>query len=299
MSLVKCRMPQDEAFAKRHLRSVMAMTHRTLFPPPDENRALEQLERLHREILRARRDRERAGVEFDGFVQEFRERPQENAAATPAERTSRRASRPFVPAADRTTPSVSAPAEPGLATQEPSRVTREEPAIPALAAAPAGGQRMLLLAIALLLLAGAAGALYFWQRSQQTPTQQQPAATSQTVAPPPATRPAAPAPQPQDQTASPQPAQAVAAPQRPAPVSPSTVQLTTDRAVWMRVIVDGQKILEREVPAGQRLTYTPTAFISVRAGDAGGVRVKVGNGLEQVLGRAGFPLTRRFEIPRQ
>jgi hypothetical protein len=76
------------------------------------------------------------------------------------------------------------------------------------------------------------------------------------------------------------------------------VQLTTSRAVWMRVIVDGQKILEREVAAGQQLTYTPTAFLSVRAGDAGGVRVKIGNGPEQVLGRDAFPITRRFEVPK-
>jgi cytoskeleton protein RodZ len=76
------------------------------------------------------------------------------------------------------------------------------------------------------------------------------------------------------------------------------VQLTTDRAVWMRVIVDGQKILEREVPAGQHLTYTPAGSIVIRAGDAGGVRVKIGSGPEEVLGRNAFPVTRRFDIPK-
>src|SRR5574338_1434853 len=88
-------MPQDLASRKRPRGSVMAMTHRTLFPPPDEKRALEQLEKLHREILRARRDRERAGTEFEGFVQELRDQPEEGAPAATVERSAHRAPRPI------------------------------------------------------------------------------------------------------------------------------------------------------------------------------------------------------------
>ncbi|MGE5814746.1 MAG: DUF4115 domain-containing protein [Acidobacteriota bacterium] len=260
------------------------MTHRTLFPPPDENRALEQLERLHREILRARRDRERAGAEFDGFVQEFRDRPQESAPAVP-ERASHRVPRPVVPPSVPPGPPVTVPSAPQV-SEKASPAPADE-VIPALAASPRAAGRGLL-AVALVLLVGAAAAFYFWQRSQGTaPAAPAPQATASPAAPGPTV------PRTRATAAGPSQPSAAAVP----PVSPSTVQLMTDRPVWMRVIVDGQKILERVVPAGEHLIYTPTRFISVRAGDAGGVRVKVGSGPEQVLGRNAFPLTRRFDVP--
>lgn len=280
-------MPQDAAFTKRDRHSVMAMTHRTLFPPPDENRALEQLERLHREILRARRDRERAGTEFDGFVQEFRDRPQKSAPAAALERPSHRVPRPVVPPSVPPAPPVTVPPAPQVL--EKAKPEPADEVIPALAASPRAAGRGFLLAVALVLLLGAVAAFYFWQRSQGTaPAAPAPQATAAPAVPgatAPATRATAPGPS--------QPSAAPAV----APVSPSTVQLMTDRPVWMRVIVDGQKIVERVVPAGEHLIYNPTRFISVRAGDAGGVRVKVGSGPEQVLGRNAFPLTRRFDVP--
>lgn len=282
------------------------MTHRTLFPPPDENRALEQLERLHREIQRARRDRERAGTEFDGFVQEIRNRPADAVPTRTGEPASRRVPRPVVPsteraaAAESTKPSAAAAAG-SVAPRSLDRAAAQAKApehaehgdvIPALAA-PRREARPVLLIAAVLMLVGAVVAFVLWQRSLQPSAGQPvaPTATATSAAP----APAAPAPAP----AQPAPAAATPQPTPTAPsVSPSTVQVTTARAVWMRVIVDGQKVLERELPAGQLLTYTPTSAVVIRAGDAGGVRVKVGDGPEQVLGRDAFPATRRFEVPK-
>jgi hypothetical protein len=276
------------------------MTHRTLFPPPDENRALEQLERLHREILRARRDRERAGAEFDGFVEELRDRPEAAGAATAAERAARRAPRAVVPSADR---GPSADARPEITTTgerpvvptpiaAPPMKARQAPVsaetIPALAAPRRRSPRMFIAAAAGVLL-GAVAAFLWWPGSPQPTIEPQPAPTASAQPSQPAPRPQQPAATPQGQTANPAAA---------APVSPSTVQLTTLRAVWMRVTIDGQKILEREVAPGQHLTYTPSSTIVIRAGDAGGVRVKIGNGPEEVLGRDAFPVTRRFTVPQ-
>ena len=269
------------------------MTHRSLFPPPDENRALEQLERFHREILRARRDRERASAEFEGFVQEM-QGPAEHgtAPAPPVERAVRRAPRPIVPGPDRPAgePAPRPRAESPAPTAPPVRASESitEP-IPALAAP--SRSRWGFLALAIGLLVGAASAFYFLQRSSAPIGQPQTAAPA-AVPQAPSSAAAGPA-----TPARPSPDEVKAA--TPPAVSSSTVRLVTDRPVWMRVIVDGEKVLERELPAGQTLTYTPTALIVVRAGDAGGVRVTVGNGPEEVLGRDAFPATRRFQVPQR
>lgn len=289
----------------------MPMTHRTLFPPPDENRALEQLERFHREILRARRDRERASTEFDGFVRNLQGQGQENTATSPA---GRRATRPIVQPAERptapaeTTPALQArPLASAHDATAGTPVHTDPPAVPrsaaaaedevptAMAASPRGRSRGLLVAAAILLV-GAVVALVLWQRSQRETGQEQAPIVNTTPAPsspaPGASSPAASgATRPAPRAANPQP------PPAPA-VSPSTIELTTVRPVWMRVIVDGERVLEREVPAGQHLTYTPSSGLVVRAGDAGGVRVKIGNGPEEVLGRDAFPVTRRFSVPK-
>jgi hypothetical protein len=269
----------------------MPMTHRTLFPPPDENRALEQLERLHREIQRARRDRERAGSEFDGFVDELRTGAGQ-AQAAPGESAARRPMRPVAPAARTPVavpPPIPAADAAGAFASEPqpqSRTVAGEPAatVPAPTASPQGLRQRILLPVAATVLIGGLAFVYFWQRTHAPSTSQPPPTASSNRET--AVRPAA---APPAREARPAPA----APATPV-VSPSTVQLTTARAVWMRVTVDGQRALEREVPAGQHLTYTPANSIVIRAGDGGAVRVKVGNGPEETFGRDAFPLTRSF-----
>jgi hypothetical protein len=65
----------------------------------------------------------------------------------------------------------------------------------------------------------------------------------------------------------------------------------------MRVIVDGQKVAEREYPAGQTLTFDADKAVVVRAGDAGAVRVKVGGKEQGTVGVTGQPITRVFTPP--
>ncbi len=55
----------------------------------------------------------------------------------------------------------------------------------------------------------------------------------------------------------------------------------------MRVTVDGDRRVEREVPAGQRLAFGADRAIVLRVGDGGGVRLKVGGRDEGPLGRDG------------
>jgi hypothetical protein len=57
------------------------------------------------------------------------------------------------------------------------------------------------------------------------------------------------------------------------------------------VIVDGTRALEREVPAGETLSFAGDREVRVRSGDAGGVRASVNGTDPDVLGLRGWPLT--------
>ena len=81
----------------------------------------------------------------------------------------------------------------------------------------------------------------------------------------------------------------VAAPAEP--VKAIRVTLETIRPVWLRVIVDGARAFEGELPAGEKLVVEGDRAVVVRAGDAGGVRATL-NGVDRgPLGRDGWPLT--------
>ncbi len=81
-----------------------------------------------------------------------------------------------------------------------------------------------------------------------------------------------------------------------APAKPIQVTLQTIRPVWMRVTVDGARVLERELPAGATLSFAGDRDVLVRSGDAGGVRASV-NGVDRgPLGRDGWPLTVPFSL---
>ena len=67
------------------------------------------------------------------------------------------------------------------------------------------------------------------------------------------------------------------------------VVLETDRAAWITASADGARVLYRTVPAGARETLRGDRMVSIRAGDAGAVRVSVD-------GRAAAPLGRRGEV---
>jgi hypothetical protein len=62
----------------------------------------------------------------------------------------------------------------------------------------------------------------------------------------------------------------------------------------MRVTVDDNKTLERQVPAGQHIPLEADRVIAVRAGDAGAVRVTVDGRDLGILGADGQVVTRTF-----
>ncbi|OLV17052.1 hypothetical protein BOO71_0009970 [Deinococcus marmoris] len=77
------------------------------------------------------------------------------------------------------------------------------------------------------------------------------------------------------------------------PAAAGTVALRFVGQSWARVTGGEGKVLFEGIPAvGSVQTYPPG--VSVRAGNAGAVRVRVGNTPEQALGEAGQVLTRQF-----
>ena len=93
----------------------------------------------------------------------------------------------------------------------------------------------------------------------------------------------------------PPPAAAVAPVAAAAASSESAI--TTVRRVWMRVIVDGERVLEREVPAGTRVPLNAEKTIVIRTGDAGAVRLAIRGEERGVLGAEGEVVTRSFAVP--
>jgi cytoskeleton protein RodZ len=65
----------------------------------------------------------------------------------------------------------------------------------------------------------------------------------------------------------------------------------------MRVIVDGQRVVEREVPAGTRLPLNAEKTIVIRTGDAGAVRLTIRGQEPAFLGVEGEVVTRSFTVP--
>lgn len=86
------------------------------------------------------------------------------------------------------------------------------------------------------------------------------------------------------------------APAAPAP-SPYESELTTTRAVWVRVIADGERVLERELPADARVPIQARETLVIRTGDAGAVRLSIGGQNQGFLGREGEVTTRTFTVP--
>ena len=101
-----------------------------------------------------------------------------------------------------------------------------------------------------------------------------------------ATETSAPAPQPASQPA-------------PAPVAtpPPRAEIVTSRQVWIRVMVDGQKVLERELPPDTRIPLNPAAQFVVRAGDAGALRVMIDGKDQGPFGIDGRVATKAFAVP--
>lgn len=228
-------------------------------PSFDERAAEEELDRLRQAVEESRRRHKDASLAFDKFVSSFRGVPEiRGAAGEPGAR--RGESRPQPPVFDR--PVVPEPA--GRGGRVPA------------AAIVAGG--------AVVLAAGV-----FLSRAWRTPPAESaspPAAVQTSAAPLGEPAPAGPATREPQSTAT---AGVQPAPARGAEPS----ELTAVRAVWVRATVDGARVVERELDAGDRVALRGRTIV-IRAGDAGAVRVRIDGQERGPLGADGIVLTRTF-----
>ncbi len=234
----------------------------------DESAAIAELERLLHAIQTARHDRQVKVDEFQAFVQSFR-RPGSETAADPAV-TARALPPPGAPA-----PAAAAP---------PLPLDFHEADAPVLDKPPRARPTFLsrLFYARALVLAGAVavvialGAITLLLRRSPAESTSQPPGPATPVASAPTT----------PEAATPSPAPAPAA-------RPVEVELKTVRPVWMRVVVDDRKEIERLVPGGERLRFGADRSIVVRAGNGAAVLVTSGDH-ESPLGVEGQPITRTF-----
>lgn len=225
--------------------------------PFDERAALEKLEHLRQNIERYRLKRKAVSEEFDAFVRSFKT-PQPAAGIQPrADETPEQRSPPAAPPAN---PEFDAdvPLAP-IPAAAPSRARVRTPAL-------VGGALFLI----------AAGGWITWMVRTRAP-EAKPAAPSldTRAASPPASAPPAPARQP----------------------AASVSELTTSRRVWVRVIADGQRVVEGELPANARVPLTANKTVVIRAGNAGVVRLILRGRDHGVLGPEGAVVTRSFTVP--
>ena len=277
---------QDEVDAGRKSGSTTWMEDRGGRRIPfDERAALEELERVREQIERARAERRALQDEFSQWVRSFKP-PVEPAGAEPSEDTPASIDTPptidasAVPMAPETV-AQDAPASPG----DPA-ATAAHPAAPELRPhvrlAPAGARRAVsrpsgIVGGGLILLV--VGAMATWILRSEAP-------------PSPDHEPQAwPASPPAEQAPPPPPAAAAAEP------ASQGSELVTIRRVWIRVLVDGERVLEREVPADTRVPLRAQKTIVIRTGDAGAVRLSLAGEDQGFLGREGEVVTRTLTVP--
>jgi hypothetical protein len=276
--------------------------------PFDERTALAQLEQLADKIQSTRRQRERAVDEFNAFVKTFKDedqaarwsalqavprpepRPAASTPSAPAPPPPPPVAAPVPPAVERRTAEPAAapidvpvPAPPALAPVAMARASEPEPSswsaprdrsldIAAVLRSPYGrlglaaaGVVVLVLIVSWLLRGSDEGG------AADTPVS--PTATAVPSAPKPA---------------EPTPVASTGAPRA------VNVVLITSRPVWTRVTVDDRKVIEREIPGGQTIPLGADRAISIRAGDAGAVKVIVDGKDLGALGRDGQIASRTF-----
>ena len=184
-------------------------------------------------------------------------------------------------AASAPVPAAPAPSAEALATQELTRRLQTAPSAPdeTSTGEPRSRRGWWIAVAAAVVVAGAWLAVTQSQRSEVTTE----------AAPPRAATPAS------TPGSGPQPAGAPAAAATPAPATtparPVQVTLTTIRPVWLRVTVDGARALQREVAAGETLTFGGDRAVVVRSGDAGAVQATLNGADRGALGLRGWPLT--------
>ena len=246
----------------------------------DEQAASEDLERTRQALEESRQRRRRASEEFDAFLRSFASpgSAPRSAPAVPPRRLVHEPSGPLLPheqgAAGEPAPvPASAPPEPPAPSSLPIVVT-------ALGASPRPRHKARVYG-GIALAAGAIAIVAWRVRSPEpAPTPARPVAAA---AAPAAQQPGASTP-----SSSPAPG---------APRQGVSAELRTTRPVWVRVTVDGKPVLERELAADQRLPFTAVRTVTIRAGDAGAVRVSLNGADQGTLGPDGQVVTRSFPRP--
>ena len=71
-------------------------------------------------------------------------------------------------------------------------------------------------------------------------------------------------------------------------------ELAADRRVWIRATADGVRVVERELQANERVPLRPARTLTIRAGDAGAVRIAIDGRDRGPLGANGTSVTRTF-----
>jgi hypothetical protein len=251
--------------------------------------ALAELERLQRAIEESRKRRRAANDAYDSFMRSF-DAPPDRRVEPPAEERSAPAESTAWPA------EIDCPPRP-LPAEAPASLQHDEsslgefpeeetPIVPAAFIARPAPERRSRAGVAAVIAAVVvlAVAVIGWR-----------VLSSRSSASSPESGAAAPvaSPVPQPASASPPPAAASVAAEQP---RPPRAELTTVRRVWVRVMVDGERTIERELDANVRVPLSPKDRIVVRTGDAGALRVALDGKDQGPLGRDGEVVTRAFPL---
>lgn len=268
--------------------------------PWNEGAALEELERLKRGIDECRRRRKDLQAEFDGFVRSFRSPTREvstsDAVTIPDPRTPDGPPLPMAAPADAVTPTEPLPAtarpfpdagEGGV----PAAVVPHRAESPPHRSAPASlGWRsmdprtrraVLGTSAAAVLVVGVAG-VFLMRPEPRAPQGTTGRGPSQAAG------------------AARQTSRPVAAPGTAQPITdagPPSSEILAERRVWVRVVVDGVKTVERELDAGEHVALPAGTSPVIRAGNAGAIRVRVHGQDRGLLGAEGEVVTRTLRIP--
>jgi hypothetical protein len=271
--------------------------------PWDERAALEELERLKRGIEEWRQRRKEVQAEFDRFVRGFRTMPPEREILDPPAVSSAVGKTDLALgetlAADSASPAPTAPLtslaippivkDPAISPSDPDPSTAP-PYSPIVTTAVNDGEpsreqrtrRTQVIAVTGgLAVVIAAGALLMrtWggKPDGSSNASKQSAAGRATQVPRP-TAPSAPT------------------PNAVVPDAPRS-EITALRHVWVRVIVDGTREVEREMQAGERIPLRAGRTTVIRAGNAGAVRVTINGEDRGTLGPEGEVVTRTLQTP--
>ena len=87
------------------------------------------------------------------------------------------------------------------------------------------------------------------------------------------------------------------APATPPPAATLQTEIVTTEPAWVRVIADGERVIERELPAAARIPFKAERTIQIRTGNAGAVRLSIRGKDQGALGKIGEVVTRSFTVP--